>query len=739
MLLIGRDRVHVTIYRGAKAPEPIDQVDLPWAQLVVELDAALAETAPRKEALLAFGPYRLRPGASRADAHVVARTFVALDSDDGADPEGYVGRLIDLGLAGFVYTSPSDTPAKRKCRVVVPLAAELEPSAARVAMTALAEALGMAPGCGVERTLDASRLYFIGRVAGTPPRQSWTVDGDHLDAAALPAPVLAWSAAKATPAAGGGVDARAQAVAERLPPSVEGHGGDAALFVAARELATVIGPDSAAIRAALDVFNARCLPPWDARKLDREAARAAAAESTVAAKTLRRLRGESATECATPADAPEPEGGVFLITPKGRDVFAFDPRIEAYRECARESLVITLRTTGADALVTMTGPRGGTMAPQAILDANATAIVREAVTDFRSPAPCLFDRAGDRVLLGVVCPAVTPQRSDAVATWLEALAGDEVAAVQQWIASTRQDRIHRLATALCLIGAHSTGKTVFARVCARLWGAEPVELDNVVAQFNATMATCPVVLDDECKCLARRSVSTEDFRVLLQSTARMYEPKGKERRPLIGAQRFILTANDAADVRFKNALGHGAIDALAERITVVVIDDEQAALARAALDAVRLPGGELDWLQLVGHFAWLQSTVAIPGDAVRFLGQGADRARARRAVMAHAIEADQAVYDRIGEVAEGRAKPGAVFVAAGRLWIKPRAFADALALASGADRWDLARVQRALEPVLGPRRYVWVDGASVKAREIDTARMVEIAGLDAAVVAKTLA
>src|ERR1051325_11140487 len=101
--------VHVTIYRGAKAPEPIGQEDLAWPALVAELEAALGETAPRKEALLAFGPYRLRDGAGRSDAAVLERTFIALDSDDGTDPEAYQARLIELGLAGYVYTSPSDT------------------------------------------------------------------------------------------------------------------------------------------------------------------------------------------------------------------------------------------------------------------------------------------------------------------------------------------------------------------------------------------------------------------------------------------------------------------------------------------------------------------------------------------------------------------------------------------------------------------------------------------------------
>lgn len=85
------------------------------------------------------------------------------------------------------------------------------------------------------------------------------------------------------------VSARALALAQRLPPSVEGHGGDAALFHAACELATVLGEDSAAIAGALTAgFNPRCAPPWPPEKISREAARAAQREGDPARKWGRR-------------------------------------------------------------------------------------------------------------------------------------------------------------------------------------------------------------------------------------------------------------------------------------------------------------------------------------------------------------------------------------------------------------------------------------------------------------------
>jgi hypothetical protein len=102
--------------------------------------------------------------------------------------------------------------------------------------------------------------------------------------------------------------ARAITMAERLPPSVEGCGGDAALFHAACELETVLGNDVAAIRAALDAFNTRCLPPWPAAKLDLEASRAAARHDPVVSSYAERLAARAAAQGApigTPPDTSQ--------------------------------------------------------------------------------------------------------------------------------------------------------------------------------------------------------------------------------------------------------------------------------------------------------------------------------------------------------------------------------------------------------------------------------------------------
>jgi hypothetical protein len=172
---------HVTIYRGAKAPEPIDQADFPtWDAWVDELEAMLyeppdcledADPATQKECMLAFAPHRLREPYRKA-THVTAVTFMCIDVD-ACDPEAIAARLAALGWTAFMYASPRDAPEARRVRVLAPMSRELRPDECKAARYAFAEALGLGPGVGVEGAQEAAKLFFAGRMHGTPPRQTW--------------------------------------------------------------------------------------------------------------------------------------------------------------------------------------------------------------------------------------------------------------------------------------------------------------------------------------------------------------------------------------------------------------------------------------------------------------------------------------------------------------------------------------------------------------------------------------
>lgn len=81
------------------------------------------------------------------------------------------------------------------------------------------------------------------------------------------------------PASGDDALARAAAHASRLPASVEGHGGDAALWHAAQEMAA-LGLNEADALATLETyFSPRCTPPWDRHALQHKVSRAVAEQA----------------------------------------------------------------------------------------------------------------------------------------------------------------------------------------------------------------------------------------------------------------------------------------------------------------------------------------------------------------------------------------------------------------------------------------------------------------------------
>jgi hypothetical protein len=104
---------------------------------------------------------------------------------------------------------------------------------------------------------------------------------------------------KAAAPSEGAAMARARAAAARMPASVEGHGGDEALFRAAREIGTQLGGDAAGILLALtEDFSPRCLPPWPETKLRYEAQRAAQARAAAPVAQAYGERVEARVEAA---------------------------------------------------------------------------------------------------------------------------------------------------------------------------------------------------------------------------------------------------------------------------------------------------------------------------------------------------------------------------------------------------------------------------------------------------------
>jgi len=414
--------------------------------------------------------------------------------------------------------------------------------------------------------------------------------------------------------------------------------------------------------------------------------------------------GKHAAACDAPLMITAATGGAMYFIRIGET--------NEYRECVERTMRIVLRECGHGEL--LHNDKGRKLRVDDLRDVAITCNAVE--TDFSRSGHAVWDPENNRMLKGVTMKSVAPRFDAGVDAWLRSLASGKIDSVREWLAGTAQKHIHRCATALVLIGGAGIGKTLLATVVARMWNAlEPVELSAVVSRFNASMVTSPIVRDDECRCLARGDVSSEDFRSYVQQRSRTYEPKGLERRMLHGAQRFILTANSISALRFSDVAGPDAAQAIAERLLLVAVSDS--ASARVALDALRCASGEIDFDRIEGHVAHLQETVAIPGGEQRFIGTDTDRESAMRAALAATIESAPELFDRIRDVLDGEATESAepsafarnvVFLRAGALWVRPGTF------------YDHGAVRKAIAPFqVKGRETVKIDGRVIRATCLD--------------------
>lgn len=222
----------VTIYSGARAPAPVDAADLPWPELATELEALANEPtgAPvgasedeQKRRMVAWAPHALRIPYRRAEnvAHV-SLLVVDVDNDDRPTdpvrPEDVVAYMRSEGIEGLVYESPRSTPTHPKFRVIATTLEPIPPTACRETRTRFAELLGLGPRCGVHGAIDEAKLFFSGRLHGTPPRRVWRVDGVPLDAKTLPPNSAAWGEAFASAPS----SASAAPHLAELPPADQG-------------------------------------------------------------------------------------------------------------------------------------------------------------------------------------------------------------------------------------------------------------------------------------------------------------------------------------------------------------------------------------------------------------------------------------------------------------------------------------------------------------------------------------
>jgi hypothetical protein len=526
---------------------------------------------------------------------------------------------------------------------------------------------------------------------------------------ATPAPAPAAKAPRKRTTAGSEALDRAHALASVLAPSVAGHGGDAALFAATNEIATVLGPDEGAIYAVLsETFNPRCVPPWDASKLRLEARRAAHRMSDPIHEIKRRAleRAEARTR-AEGEDAPDDAfrlaegedasaGRILLKSRRDGTVLIYESDETGYAPVAKDALRRRIIELGYEHMIPVVGPKGGVVPlDQILLEAETYSKTRYS---YRPRTE--YDPSGKgTVTIGLDAPKIAGAFDARVDSWLRAMGGEHYDRLAQWLASCHPRHVSegRLAAALILVGPKSLGKSLLATSLARLWGsvaAPPMRL--LKAQFNAAMLECPVLVDEESQLLGSREFSSKEFREAIQSRSRQVEPKGRERCDLLGAQRYIVPCNAFTDIRLTDLSSVDVVHAVADRILVLNLKARSTAI-RDALGAL-LDGPEADVPAIVSHLAWLGETVELGDD--RFVGCGGDR---DEALYAEASDQHERLFDELDRACSDSS---VVTFAKGEcyLYVRPGALADRCnAMLSGGRALDSRAIADALGPVFVKR------------------------------------
>lgn len=127
-----------------------------------------------KRGMPAFVPARFDDGDRRHATNVRGSQIIGLDID-GCPPDAWAGAVARLqagGVAAVAHTSPTDglVAGVRKGRIFVALEREATPAEVWPLRCALAEALGVRQWLDAA-TSDASRIFFAGRLEGTPERE----------------------------------------------------------------------------------------------------------------------------------------------------------------------------------------------------------------------------------------------------------------------------------------------------------------------------------------------------------------------------------------------------------------------------------------------------------------------------------------------------------------------------------------------------------------------------------------
>lgn len=723
------------------------------------------------------------------DANTRALTALPIDVDTAPDELIEVLKASCLNLFVYTSPSDPNPDGTRRLRIVANLSRPIAPAEVEHARLALAEHLGIGPGQGVESAKAVSQVMFAGRLHGTPPRDTWCFDGDALDVDSLLATPLTakWKradrgkakAVKALDRVGHeDADERTAALLEALAEHWEAPGEATDRRSVLRAMGGYLArrgwtdEQIAAVgrgletdrperdRIALMVECARStrasdgetgagwsgLASWnpDAAALIESHAKdphepadfvgiwskawaAAYAREGSWVNRGRERRELEATKFAPPTTETDDGTDVPLLL-HDRQFGLLDLLWEGdengYRVIAPNAIKMRVRELGYQTLIPLRDDKGRARPLSALLDEQGSTFWNTSYTFTQGLTT--FDPSGDRsVTVGFRVPLVPARFDRDVDAWLRALGGEHYDRLAVWVASCAQPSIRRLASCLVIMGRADSGKSMFGHAVGQLWGGRPVAASRMIDDFNSDLRLNPILVDEEAQLFGSRKLSTKKFRDEVQATSRSIQYKGKERVPLLGAMRLVVSCNEMSDLKFVDLGGPSVIEALRDRLLVVDARPRKEACAEALARLRPDPlDHKVDLARVTSHMAWLCETITLPAE--RFLGAGG--VDSETAILAGHVDDTIDVWERFRCWLDSGSEAGPWYSIPEGLGVDTAALAEALAETGRG--WSHAQIRAALAPFhSGDSRPRLPDGSRPRLWHLDVLRLAGALGL----------
>jgi hypothetical protein len=280
---------------------------------------------------------------------------------------------------------------------------------------------------------------------------------------------------------------------------------------------------------------------------------------------------------------------------------------------------------------------------------------------------------------------------------------------------------------LVLIGRSDSGKSLFGQAVGQLWGDAPVAASRMIDDFNSDLRRNPIMVDEEAQLFGSKKLSTKKLRDEIQATSRSIQYKGKERVPLLGAMRLVVSCNGLSDLKFADLGGPSVIEALRDRLLTINATG-RAEACRSALAKLRLPNDHrVDLARVTAHMAWLCETVTLPAE--RFLGSGGTDSET--AILSGHVDDTIDVWERFRCWLDSGTDAGPWHATREGLAVDTAMLSEALAETGRG--WSHAQVRAALAPFHTGEvvRLKFEDGPQPRCWALDALRLADALGLEA--------